>query len=245
MALSETSEIVYERQTKLGLYQVVDRTYSGRPARVLYSGKIRTAQSGIGLDGNPLMLFGYNQRLIELVNDQRPKAVLLIGGGVYTLPMEILDQLTNVQIDVIEPNDQLIDIASRYFGFKSDKRLNIYHDYGQNYLKSSRKKYDLIIVDAYNEDQIPEPMMETGFAKQLGDALKQKALVAVNIISSMKSDSPLKIITENYHQIFKYLKTYPADTPSPEHYFSHNFILVAAQSNFVLKLKYQPINKSL
>jgi hypothetical protein len=84
MTYSDDEVIVYSQQTAGGSYQVIDKTYSGRKARVLYSTMPRTAQSGIPLDGNSLMLFGYNQRLIELITHLNPKSILVIGGGVYT-----------------------------------------------------------------------------------------------------------------------------------------------------------------
>ena len=56
----------------------------------------------MAVDDNPLLLFDYNQRLFELVTNLRPKSLLLIGGGAYTLPSALLAALPKLEITVVE-----------------------------------------------------------------------------------------------------------------------------------------------
>jgi len=101
-------KIIYETDTKLGHYQVVDMIYVGRAARVLFSGMRGSAQSAIPRDGDPSMLFDYNRRFLELVDSLKPKSLLVIGGGAFTLPMQVLQTFPDVQVNVIEYDSDLV-----------------------------------------------------------------------------------------------------------------------------------------
>src|SRR6476469_4412698 len=94
--------ILVEGDTQHGHYVVADTIYSGRPARVLYSGNHQAAQSGVAKDDNPDLLFDYNQRFIELVRGLLPKKILLIGGGALSLPKALLEEFPEVSLDVVE-----------------------------------------------------------------------------------------------------------------------------------------------
>src|SRR3954469_25939647 len=120
-------QVVWEGDTAYGHYQVVDAPYDGRPARVLYSGDHQAAQSGVATDGQPDLLFDYNQRLFEIARGVQPKTVLLIGGGVGTLPTALLAALPDVQVDMVEPDDGLTKLAYQYFDLPVDDRLRLFH----------------------------------------------------------------------------------------------------------------------
>ena len=119
--------ILFDGDTAFEHYQVIDTIYEGRPARVLYSGRRGTAQSGIATDGKPELLFDYNQRFTELLESIPAKHVLLIGGGAYTLPRAIVQQFPDLQIDVVELDPGLKAIAERFFGLQASDRLRIFH----------------------------------------------------------------------------------------------------------------------
>src|SRR5205085_7261391 len=107
--------VVWEGNTALGRYQVIDTVYDGRPARVLYSGDAQAAQSGIATDHRPELLFDYNQRFLELAEGLNPSTVLIIGGGAGTLATALLNMKTITKIDIVEPDSMLTEFAYKYF----------------------------------------------------------------------------------------------------------------------------------
>jgi hypothetical protein len=122
----EPAEVVlFDGNTKFDHYQVIDMIYIGRKSRVLFSGQRSAAQSGIPRDGKRTMLFDYNQRFLELVGALMPKNILLIGGGAFTLPVEILKFFPNITVDVVERDPELANLAKEFFGLKPNKNLNI------------------------------------------------------------------------------------------------------------------------
>lgn len=177
-------QLVFQTDTMYAHYQVWDIVYDGRPARVLYSGNRQTAQSGIAVDDKSDLLFDYNQRLYELVSGVLPKRLLLIGGGMYTLPLALLAALPLLIIDVVEIDEQLDDIAEAFFGLEPDPRLTIIHQAGRSYLDKTKQQYDMIIVDAFSQAETPTNLTDEAAAGALRRCLRPGGLVAVNCIAT-------------------------------------------------------------
>jgi spermidine synthase len=231
--MNPAEEILFDDTTEFEHYQVIDMVYIGRAARVLFSGHRSAAQSGIPRDGNHAMLFDYNQRFLELVGALMPKNILLIGGGAFTLPAEILKYFPDISIDVVERDPKLVNIAKRFFGLKSSNNLHIIFCDGREYLEKSSKSYDLILIDAFQHSIIPRALSTSEFARLLSSRLSKKGDVAVNVISAYHGphNNVAKQQFATYNSIFKHTDIYPADK-TLSLWLSQNFLLVATNKRF-------------
>jgi spermidine synthase len=229
--------IVFETDTKFGHYQVVDMVYVGRKARVLFSGRRAAAQSGIPKDGNPAMLFDYNQRFLELTESIKPKTLLLIGGGAFTLPTAILQNLPNTKVDVVEHDPGLVSIAKKYFGLPTDKRLKTISGDGRKYLESTQRVYDLILIDAFTNSVIPPGLSTKEFVELLQEHLSKNGVSASNIISAYHGphDSVIKQQYATYKSVFRHTDIFPADKIL-SYWISQNFLLIS--TNKLIRPKY-------
>lgn len=176
-------QILWEGDTAFGHYQVVDTPYDGRPARVLYSGGRQAAQSGIPKDGKPDMLFDYNQRLFELADNLAPKRLLLIGGGVFTLPVALLQALPDIRIDAVEIDPGLTELAYTYFDMQVDERLSIFNTDGRSFLRDHPGRYDMIMIDAFMHTAIPEELKTIQAFRAYANHLESNGVLAMNVIS--------------------------------------------------------------
>lgn len=175
--------IVWEGDTAYGHYQVVDTQYDGRPARVLYSGDRHAAQSGVARDDKHDLLFDYNQRMLELASGLEPARILLIGGGVFTLPVALLKALPEARIDAVELDAGLTDLAYTYFDLLVSERLNIFNMDGRTFLREHRGRYDLVLVDAFMHTTIPTELKTIEAFKSYRSHLAPKGTLAMNVIS--------------------------------------------------------------
>lgn len=207
-----SERILYEVDTDFDHYQVVERQYEGRPARVLFSGIRRAAQSGIGLDDNPDLLFDYNQRMLELANGVYPKSVLVLGGGAFSLPMALLTALPEATIDVVELDAGLQPIAEQYFGLQPNERLKLHFGDARDFITSPGASYDLIIIDIFSELAIPRHCLTVEFIKLLHSRLNNGGCIAMNIIASYqgKNDGLIKSQIAGYSKYFHSVTIYPA-----------------------------------
>jgi spermidine synthase len=181
---------VWEGDTAFGHFQVIDGTYDGRPARVLYSGDGRAAQSGIALDDKPDLLFDYNQRLLELATNLVPRSILLVGGGVGTLPTALLRALPDVQVSVVEPDAALIQLGHQYFDLPVDDRLRLYATDGRTYLRDHGSRFDMVLVDAFHHTTMPRDLQTVEAFEAYRRHLHNPGVLAMNLISGFFGSSP-------------------------------------------------------
>jgi spermidine synthase len=204
--------ILFEGDTEFGHYQIVDTIYEGRMARVIYSGARQAAQSGVPRDGNSEMLFDYNQRFFELASGLRPQKLLLIGGGVFTLPMALEASLTDINIDTVEIDDGLVELAEKYFNFQTSDRVRVINADGRKFLNKNRTKYDMIIIDAFEHVTIPRSLTTIEAVKMLKQNLKDGGVAAINFIGSSRglNTTPLRRLLAAYQANFKNVQVFPA-----------------------------------
>ncbi len=244
--MSLSGDFLFETQTQYNHYQVRDTVYAGRPARVLYSGDGQAAQSGLARDTNPDLLFDYNQRLLELITGLQSKKVLLIGGGMYTLPTALLLALPEIEIDVIEIDAQLDAIASRFFDFKPGPRLRVQHTDGRTFLDNNQKQFDMILIDAFTHTSIPESLTNPSAAQAVKKNLATNGVVAINVISSyfgQRSDT-IKRLAIAYETVFPAVDIFPA-SHGLSMWLPQNFVLVAHQKRLPLNhfMRYPPVSE--
>lgn len=221
--------IIYDGTGKFGRYRIIDRPYENRPARLLLSGDDATPQSGLALDDNLELLFDYNQRLLEVALSLRPIKVLVIGGGAFTLPRGILTHLPAAQVDAVEIDPLLPRLARKYFQLKRQRRLKVHVADGRDYIDQHSGQYDLIIVDAFHEFDIPKNLLTVEAAQAYARLLAPGGSLAFNIIAKYRGGIPTLThrILASFRGSFTSLALYPADTrddPNEE----QNLIFVAS-----------------
>jgi hypothetical protein len=221
-------DILLQTDTAIDHYEVVERQYEGRPSRVLFSGSRRAAQSGIGLDDDPDLLFDYNQRLLELASNLYPAHILMIGGGAFTLPMALTTALPDAVIDVVELDPGLQPIAEQYFGLQPSERLRLHFGDGRQFLETSTEVYDLIIIDVFSELSIPRQFLTMECVQLLHARLSAEGSIAMNIIAAIQGHSTrlIKCQLAAYRQIFTQLDVFPA-AHGLTNWLPQNLILVA------------------
>ncbi len=88
--------------------------------------------------------------------------VLGLGGGSVIQSLEnrfkYYGKITAVEID-----NAIIQIAKDEFDVKDNKRLNIINEDALQYVQSCKKHYDLIIVDIFIDQIVPESFYEEKF----------------------------------------------------------------------------------
>jgi len=234
-----SQDILWEGTTSGGHYQVVDTLYDSRPARVLYSGDRQAAQSGVAKDDKPALLFDYNQRMFELVIGLKPKRLLLIGGGVGTLPTALLAALPGIYVDMVEPDDGLTDLAYRFFDLPVDERLRILHTDGREFLRTSVERYDVILVDAFVHTAIPRDLRTVEAFETLKRHLRPGGVLAMNVISAYygKSSQVLRELYAAVQQSFSTVTLFVAGR-GYSMWLPQNFVLTAQKSTEVSLQEY-------
>lgn len=221
------SKIIEKFSTPYGEYVVAEEWYNDRQARVLLSPS-GAPQSGIGLDDEPEQLFMYNQRFMEIAVGLRLERVLVIGGGSFTFPSALVNQL-GVTVDVVEINPALPGVAEKHFGLSQSESLKVYIEDGFEHIKKSDVSYGYIVIDAFMDRTAPDSLMSEAAAVEYRRLLCEGGVVAINCISRYHtwSDTLLKTLVRNLKTEFNYVDVYPAE-PGREKREDQNLVVVAS-----------------
>lgn len=136
---------------------------------------------------------------------------LMIGGAAYIYPTYYLDNFKDKNIDVVEIDPKMTEIAEKYFKLDSkNKRLNIYHQDGRTYLNKTDKKYDCILVDAFKGINAPFQLTTYEAMKNAEKILNENGIVITNIVSSLegKNSEFLKYEYSTYKSVFNDVKLF-------------------------------------
>jgi len=118
-----------------------------------------------------------------LLANPSAKRVLVIGlgGGVIPRAMRQIDP--NLRIDVVELDPAVIAVAQRYFGFREDPKLRTFIGDGRVFVRRQARlgrRYDLIVIDAYERVYVPEHLMTREFIAEVRALLAPNGVVASN-----------------------------------------------------------------
>ena len=181
-----SGDIVYQTDTPYNTLNVVDNQNKG--VRTLWLNSM--PHSSMYLNGSNNSVFLYTDYFhIAFVYNPDIENVLFIGGGGFSGPKKFLEDYSNVIIDVVEIDAQVVDIAKNYFNVNENERLKIYVEDGRKYLSRTDKKYDLIVLDAYSKTYAPFHLLTLEFLESIEDHLNPNGILASNLISSLIGDT--------------------------------------------------------
>lgn len=143
---------------------------------------LTNAPDRLVLDYTKLMLTGLYVR-------PRPARILVVGLGGGVLPRTLARLLPEASIDTVEIDAAVVDVAKRWFLFAPDARVRAHVQDGRVYVKRALRagtKYDLVFLDAYDHDYIPEHMLTREFLQEVRGLLVPGGAVVANTFSSSR-----------------------------------------------------------
>lgn len=153
-----------------------------------------------------------NYFLIPLLMSKKIKDVLFIGFGSGIIVNQYEEFLNLKTVDIVDIEENIFYIAQKYFNFrKSDKQNFILQD-ALIYLKTTKKKYDLIIVDVAGNEGIDERFCDSEYLNLIQNKLKKEGIFVSNMPSSRDIFNPknkfaLELI-EMYKKYFEFVYVY-------------------------------------
>jgi spermidine synthase len=147
-------------------------------------------QSCMQLSQPEKLVFDYTHMMMgALLMNPRPDRVLIIGLGGGSLPRALTGLLPNAHIDVVEIDPAVVRVARDYFLFKPDADTQVFEEDGRAFVRRAQRtgrQYDLIMLDAYDHEYIPEHLLTREFLSEVRALLKTGGVVAANTFSSSR-----------------------------------------------------------
>lgn len=145
-------------------------------------------ESCMSLSDPKKLIFKYAEMMLgSLFLDPEPKHILIIGEGGGTLPSALHAMVPDADIDVVEIDAAVDRIARRYFNFATGPKVHVTISDGRVFVKRAGiqgKKYDLVMLDAFEADYIPEHMMTKEFLQEVKAIMTPHGVLAANTFSA-------------------------------------------------------------
>jgi len=180
--------------------------------RSLYFGA-RSLQGRMSLANPHDLVLSYTRYMAAaLLVKATLKNILIVGIGAGSLIRFFLHHFTQCQIDAVDYAPQLITIAKDFFHLPDNNQLSVYCADGRSFLQdSSDKKYDLILIDAFDDRGMAATVYSEHFFSLCAEALAPDGVLSCNLWSDDGVRlAEIKTILADYFEGCLYL-------PVPDH----------------------------
>ncbi len=145
-------------------------------------------QSCINMSEPNYLVFSYTKLVLAGLSIlPKPKSILIIGLGGGTIPLSLEKLYPDSRIDTVEIDKSVVNVAKKWFFYKESINQKTYVLDGRVFVKRqlrNEKNYDLIILDAFNGDYIPEHLMTKEFLFEIKKLLSSEGLLIANTFSN-------------------------------------------------------------
>ena len=187
-ALAADRQVLHKEQSLYHTIMIVSE-----PSRVCMQFSVRDGsrnQSCINPRHPRRMVFGYTRMMMAaLLLAPEPQAVMVAGLGGGTLPTALAELVPDVRIDVVEIDQAVVEAAREFFDFEETERMRVHIRDARVFAKRALqqgRQYDLILLDAYSGDYIPEHLMTAEFLEEVRRLLTPDGVVAANTFATSR-----------------------------------------------------------
>jgi spermidine synthase len=155
-------------------------------------------------DGVRLLKFERNQQSSMLIDDPfettieyvgylhitmavKPDAAhtLVIGLGGGSVVKRMWRYYPSMRLDVAEIDPEVVEVASALFELPDDERIAVHIADGREFLGRQWDAYDIIIVDAFDDDRVPRPLLTEEFMRLAKERLAPDGVIAWNLFGAV------------------------------------------------------------
>ncbi len=140
------------------------------------------SQSAMVIADPQRLLIDYTRTMLgALVFMPTPRTVALIGLGGGSQAKYCHRHLPEARIEVVENNPHVLALRDRFQVPADDARFQVFLDDGARFLRERPARYELLLVDGYDETGIPEALSTQAFYDDCRAALATDGAMAVNL----------------------------------------------------------------
>lgn len=170
------------------------------------------------------MYYDYAMAAPLMLADKNPSDmdVLILGMGTGTYATQCRKYLGDMNVEGVEIDEKITQLSRKYFSLSEDVPVTTYD--GRAYLNAMDKKYDVIMVDAYQDITIPFQMSSVEFFTLVKDHLNEDGVMVVNMNMRGSGDDNInQYLSDTIGQVFDVEYTVDvANTTNRELFASNN-----------------------
>jgi spermidine synthase len=160
---------------------------------------------------------------------------LVIGLGGGSVVKRMWRDYPQMHLDAVEIDPDVAEVAHELFEVPHDERIRVLVGDGREVLRASDEVYDLIVVDAFDDDRIPPHLLTEEFLRELRDHLSEGGVVAYNVIGSIHGDhsKPFRSFHRTLSNVWRNVWMFPVGLSANGPImlaFGGNIVLLASDS---------------
>ncbi len=169
-------DLTYEGESIYNYLQVRETDRS-----IILSTNVLFGVQSITMKGDSLtgMYYDYALAAPYMVAEKSGLDILILGMGTGTYAGQCSRYLEDARIEGVEIDQKITDLAHQYFSLPREIKVTTYD--GRAYLQAVEEKYDVIMVDAYQDITIPFQMSTVEFFTLVKEHLKEGGVMVVNM----------------------------------------------------------------
>ena len=213
------TDLAYEGESVYNYLQVKDT-----PGSTILSTNVLFGVQSITMKDNSLTGMYYDYALAAPVMARQAKRMLVLGMGTGTYARQCLQYFAGMEITGVEIDEKITELARIYFDAPREAEVVTYD--GRAYLAADSSRYDVIMVDAYQDITIPFQMSSVEFFTAVRDHLREGGVMVVNMnLRSSAKDGINACLSDTIASVFPHVLT--VDVPG-----STNRVLFALSEAF-------------
>jgi spermidine synthase len=138
------------------------------------------------------------------------KSVLILGVAGGSVIKTLVDEIKfDGKITGVEIDESIINIANRYFELDKIPNLEIVIDDAFEYVLKTKRAYDLIIIDIFQDTTMPNFLFEDFFINRVNSLLNINGFILFNTMVISKKDEERNHIYKSKFNKNYSLRLYP------------------------------------
>lgn len=154
--------------------------------------------------------YGSLQKILEIgltkvdLNSVENLLLLGLGGGsiIKSLRETFIYQRNIVAVEI---DSAMIELAKNEFGISTSKNLQIHRQDALEFVKISKEKFQLIIIDIFIDTEVPAVFYKNEFCENVSKLLQKNGFIIFNVGVNLKNNSDItEIIISNFGNEFDF-----------------------------------------
>lgn len=196
-------DLLYEGESIYNYLQVKD---TGRS--VILSTNVLFGVQSVMMKEDSLTGMYYDYAMLApVMADVAPdSSVLVLGMGTGTFAKQCMRYFDGVKVEGVEIDEKITNLAREYFELPETVDVVTYD--GRAYLQAVDRKYDVIMVDAYQDITIPFQMSSVEFFTMVREHLNEGGVMVVNMNMHSKKEGNINdYLSDTIAAVFPYVYT--------------------------------------
>ena len=147
--------------------------------RVILSTNVLFGVQSVYIKDDALTGMYYDYALAAPMMAEKAESMLILGMGTGTYATQCSRYFYGMTVEGVEIDGKITDLAHKYFSLDESIPVTTYD--GRAFLAGTDKKYDVIMVDAYQDITIPFQMSSQEFFSMVRDHLTENGVMIVNM----------------------------------------------------------------